>query len=461
MNYDLCIIGSGPGGYVAAIRAGQLGLKVCIIEANHLGGICLNWGCIPTKALLKTSEMFLKSKKLGDYGLKLEGEVKFDIAQVVKRSRDVAAKLSGGIGMLLKKNKVEVINGFGKIEKAGVVGVYSNDKKEREVLAKNIIIATGAKARVLPGFEPDGKLVWTYREAMTPDKFPNKIAVVGSGAIGSEFASFYNNMGAEVYVLEALNKILPTEDEEISKIAQKAFEKQGMKIETGVKLEKIEKKTDSLVIYYNGKNIEVDRLIMAVGVVPNSSNIGLENTKIKTDERGIIQTNEWGETGEPGIWAIGDVVKGPWLAHKASHEGIIAVEKIANVPTHPLKYENIPGCIYTYPQVASVGLSEAKAKEKYSADIKIGRFSSIANGKSIAISETDGLVKVIYHAKTGELLGAHLIGAEVTELLSTYLIAKTGELVEKDVIHTIFPHPTLSEMLHEATLDAFGQVIHM
>lgn len=469
MQYDLCIIGSGPAGYVGAIRASQLGLKVCIIEANHLGGICLNWGCIPTKALLKTSELFYKIKHASDYGIKVEAP-SFDIKDVIKRSRDVSLKLSGGVQMLLKKHKVDIIEGYGRIETATSVALHDKadkTKKIKDITTKHIMIATGASARVLPGFESDAKLVWTYKEALNPDIMPKTMAIIGSGAIGSEFASFYQNMGAQVYLLEGLDRILPNEDEEIGKIAHKAFEKQGIKIETSIKLEKITKKSNSLSLHYSGKTLEVDRLIMAVGVTPNTSDIGLEKLKIKTTDKGIIEVNDYCQTNIPNIWAVGDVTQGPWLAHKASHEAVIVAEKIANAlgkydakSTHPLKRSNIPGCTYTRPQIASVGLTEKQAKEK-GYDLKIGRFNPIGNGKAIASNELEGLVKVIYDSKTGELLGAHLIGADVTEMLPALLVAKTGELVELDLMHTIFPHPTMSEMIHEAVLDAFGKVIHM
>ncbi len=461
-NFDVAIIGGGPGGYVAAIRAAQLGLKTCVVEANHLGGICLNWGCIPTKALLRTSELYHTMQHADAFGIKIE-KLSFDLKKVVERSRGVAKQLSGGIGHLLKKNKVTVFDGYGKLLGKGKLSVEKEKKVTETITAKHIIIATGARPRVLPGLEPDGKLVWTSREAMIPEAMPKSLLVIGSGAIGIEFASFYRLMGAEVTVVEVLDRVVPAEDAEISTLARKAFEKQGMKIITGAKVSKLEKGANNVTATIEvGGKVEkqtFDRVIAAVGVVGNVENLGLENTKVKTD-RGQIITNEWLQTDEAGVYAIGDVAGAPWLAHKASHEGIICVEKIAGVKdVHPMKKSNIPGCTYCYPQIASVGLTEAKALEA-GYKIKVGRFPFIGNGKAIALGEPEGLVKTIFDEKTGELLGAHMIGAEVTEMIQGFGIAKTLESTEAELMHTIFPHPTLSEMMHESTLSAFGKAIH-
>ena len=461
-EYDLIVIGGGPGGYVAAIRAAQLKIKVALVEANHLGGICLNWGCIPTKALLRSSEINHLLNHADQFGFKIEGH-SFDIEKIVKRSRSVSKQLSSGVQHLLKKNKVDVFNGYGKLKGKGAVTVEVDGKEKEQIKAKNIIIATGARARTLPNLEPDGKLIWSYREAMVPEAMPKSILVVGSGAIGIEFASFYRNMGAEVTVVEVMDRVVPAEDEEISAFARKQFEKQGMKIHTEAKVVKLDKGKDNVTAHVemNGKTekITVDRVIMAVGIVGNTENLGLDNTKVKVD-RGQIETNEWLETGEKGVYAIGDVAGAPWLAHKASHEGVICVEKIAGLKdVHPLEKSNIPGCTYCMPQIASVGMTEAKAKEA-GRDIKIGRFPFMGNGKAIALGEPEGMVKTIFDKKTGELLGAHMIGAEVTELIQGYGIAKTLETTEIDLMHTIFPHPTLSEMMHESVLDADDRAIH-
>ncbi len=461
-NFDIVVIGGGPGGYVAAIRAAQLGMKAAVVEANHLGGICLNWGCIPTKALLKSAEVNHLLHNLEAYGFKAE-KVSFDFKKVIERSRGVAKQLSGGIGHLLKKNKVAVFDGFGKLLGKGKVDVSKDGKPVATLAAKHIIVATGARARVLPGFEPDGKLVWTYREAMTPDAMPKSLLVVGSGAIGIEFASFYRMMGADVTVIEAVDRIMPVEDEEISTFARKQLEKGGMKIMTAAKLQKLEKGKDNVTAHVevNGKveKLTADRIIMAVGITANTDNIGLENTKVKLD-RGNIVTDDYLRTDEPGVYAIGDVAGAPWLAHKASHEGVICVEKIAGVKdVHPMKKTNIPGCTYATPQVASVGLTEKAAREK-GYDIKVGRFPFIGNGKAIALGEPEGLVKTIFDAKTGELLGAHMVGAEVTEMIQGYVIGKTAELTEAEFMHTVFAHPTLSEMMHESVLSAYGRAIH-
>ncbi len=461
-QFDIVILGAGPGGYVAAIRAAQLGFKTAIVERENLGGICLNWGCIPTKALLRSSEIHHLLHNLDAYGLKADN-ISFDFKKIIDRSRKVAGQLSGGIKHLMKKNNITVFDGTGKLMGKGKLAVTKDSKPVAELKAPHIIIATGARARVLPGLEPD-KLVWTYREAMTPTEMPKSLLVIGSGAIGMEFASFYKNMGAQVTVVELMDRILPVEDADISAFARKAFEKQGMKIMTGAKVAKLNRGANDVEAEIDtaGKieKIKFDRVISAVGIVGNSENLGLENTKVKVD-RGHITVNEWLQTDEPGVYAIGDVVQGPWLAHKASHEAVICVEKIKGLnDVHPLKVENIPGCTYCMPQVASVGLTEAKAKEK-GYTVKVGKFPFIGNGKAIALGEPEGFVKTVFDAKTGELLGAHMIGAEVTELIQGYGIAKTLETTEIDLFHTVFPHPTLSEMMHESVLDAYGKVIHM
>jgi len=465
-KFDLIVVGGGPGGYVAAIRAAQLGMKTALVEAQHLGGICLNWGCIPTKALLRTAEIYRNIQHADSFGISVRG-ASVDIKKVVERSRKVAAQLNGGVGHLLKKNKVEVFDGWGKLaggtKGARKLTVEKDGKKIADLTASNIVLATGAQARTLPGLEPDGKLIWTYREAMVPESLPKSILVVGSGAIGIEFASFYRNLGAEVTVVEVLDRILPVEDEEISAFAQKAFEKDGMKIVTGAQVKELKKAAESVTatVERGGKSekITVERVILAVGIVGNVENIGLEGTKVKVD-RGHIETNQWLETGEPGVYAIGDVTGPPWLAHKASHEGVICVEKIKGEKgVHPLDTSNIPGCTYCLPQVASVGMTEAGAKEA-GYEVRVGRFPFMGNGKAIALGEPEGLVKTVFDAKTGELLGAHMIGAEVTELIQGYGIARTLETTEVELMNTIFPHPTLSEMMHESVLDAYGRVIH-
>ncbi|MAE51309.1 MAG: dihydrolipoyl dehydrogenase [Micavibrio sp.] len=462
-SFDVVIIGGGPGGYVAAIRAAQLKMKVALVEANHLGGICLNWGCIPTKALLRSAEIYHYAKHADQFGLKVSG-LEFDTQKIVERSRGVAKQLSGGIGHLLKKNKVTVFDGYGQLKGKGKVAVEKDGKVIENLSGKHIIIATGARARVLPGLEPDGELVWTYREAMVPQSMPKSMVVVGSGAIGIEFASFYNTLGVDVTVIEVMDRILPVEDEEISAHAKKQFEKQGMKFITGATVKGLDKSKTNVKVKVEGKDkkvqdITVDRVIMAVGIVANTENIGLENTKVKLD-RGHIVTDGYMATDEPGVYAIGDVTGAPWLAHKASHEGGICIEKIAGEKdVHPMIKANIPGCTYCHPQIASVGLTEAAAKEQ-GYKIKVGRFSFMGNGKAIALGEPEGLVKTIFDEKTGELLGAHMVGAEVTEMIQGYVIGKTMEAVESDFMHTIFPHPTLSEMMHESVLDAYGKVIH-
>jgi dihydrolipoamide dehydrogenase len=460
-NFDLAIIGAGPGGYVAAIRAAQLGLSVAVIEREHLGGICLNWGCIPTKALLRTSEIYGLLHHLDQFGLSVK-DIAYDPKKVVERSRKVARQLSDGVKFLLKKNKVTVIDGTGRLAGKGKVAVTKDGKPVADIVAKTIILATGARARSLPGLEPDGKLVWTYKEAMIPQAIPKSLLVVGSGAIGIEFASFYSTMGADVTVVEVLDRVLPVEDEEVSAFARKAFEKQGIKILTGAKVATLDKAADSVTatIEQGGtsQSITVDRVILAIGITGNVEGIGLEGTKVKVD-RGHIVVDQWLATGEPGVYAIGDLVGPPWLAHKASHEGVICVEKIAGLDPHPLNVGNIPGCTYCTPQVASVGLTEAKAKEG-GRKVKVGRFPYIGNGKAIALGEPEGFVKTVFDADTGELLGAHMVGAEVTELIQGYTIARTLETTEAELMETIFPHPTLSEMMHESVLDAYGRAIH-
>lgn len=457
-QFDILIIGGGPGGYVAAIRAAQLGFNTALVEREHLGGICLNWGCIPTKALLRSAEVYHLIHRAEEFGLKVE-KVSFDFEKVIERSRKVAGQLSGGIKHLMKKNKVTVFDGHAKLLGKGKVMVAD----KTTLSAKHIIIATGARARQLPGLEPDGKLIWSYKEAMNPTDMPKSVLVMGSGAIGVEFASFYRTMGAEVTIAEVMDRIVPVEDADVSAFARKAFEKQGMKILTSAKVTKLEKGANNVTahIEVGGKveKILVDRVISAVGISANTENLGLENTKVKLD-RGHIVTNEWMQTDEPGVYAIGDVTGAPWLAHKASHEGVICIEKIKGLPdVHPMKKENIPGCTYCTPQIASVGLTEAKAKEKGYA-VKVGKFPFVGNGKAIALGEPEGFVKTVFDAKTGELLGAHMVGAEVTELIQGYGIAKTLETTELDLMHTVFPHPTLSEMMHESVLDAYGRVIH-
>ncbi|MCC7259863.1 MAG: dihydrolipoyl dehydrogenase [Alphaproteobacteria bacterium] len=462
-NFDVVIVGGGPGGYVTAIRAAQLGLKTALVEREHLGGICLNWGCIPTKALLRSSEVYQLIKHAENFGLSVK-DVKIDLKKIVQRSRDVSAQLTKGVTHLLKKNKVAVFDGHGKLNGKGKVLVKQGDKRIAELEGKHIILATGARARQIPGLESDGKLIWSYKEAMLPDMMPKKLLVVGSGAIGIEFASFYNALGADVTVVEVLDRVLPVEDEDISKFAHKAFDKQGMKVRTATTVTALKKGKDSVTATLESKGkkeeITVDRVIMAVGIVGNTENLGLEGTKVKVEKTHVV-VDEWLQTGEKGVYAIGDLAGAPWLAHKASHEGVICVEKIAGVAgVHPLDTQNIPGCTYCTPQVASVGLTEAKAKEK-GHKVKVGRFPFMGNGKAIALGEPEGLIKTVFDADTGELLGAHLVGAEVTELVQGFAIARAGELTEAELMHTVFPHPTLSEMMHESVLDAYGRVIHM
>ncbi|EHM02109.1 dihydrolipoyl dehydrogenase [Acetobacteraceae bacterium AT-5844] len=461
-QFDLVVVGGGPGGYVAAIRAAQLKMKVALVEREHLGGICLNWGCIPTKALLRASEINHLLHNLDAYGFAADN-IRYDFAKVVKRSRQVAGQLSSGVKGLLKKNKVTVFDGHGKLAGKGKLSVTKDNKPVAEIEAKHIILATGARARVIPGIEPDGKLIWSYREALAPDIMPKKLIVIGSGAIGSEFASFFLNMGAEVTLIEAMDRVLPVEDAEVSAFVKKAFEKQKMKVITGAKVQGVRKNGEgvSAIVEVDGKvqELTADRLISAVGIVGNVENLGLEGTKIKVEKTHIV-TDEYGRTGEDGVYAIGDLTGAPWLAHKASHEGIIVVEAIAGLHPHAMDVSNIPGCTYCRPQVASVGLTEAKAKEA-GYDVKVGRFPFIGNGKAIAMGEPEGFVKTVFDAKTGALLGAHMVGPEVTEMIQGYTIARTLETTEAELIHTVFPHPTVSEAMHESVLDAYGRVIHI
>lgn len=461
--FDVIVIGGGPGGYVAAIRAAQLGMKTAVVEQEHMGGICLNWGCIPTKALLRSAEIKHLAEHADAFGLKLEGKLTVDVTKVRDRSRKVAKQLSSGVSHLMKKNKVKVFDGHGALAGGGKVNVTNDGKAVASLTAMHIVIATGARARVLPGLEPDGKLVWTYKEAMVPDSMPGSILVIGSGAIGIEFASFYNTLGAKTTVVEVMDRVLPVEDEEISAFAQKQFEKQGMTIMTGAKVTGLKRGATNVTatVDVGGKttDITVDRVISAVGIVGNVEKLGLEGTKVKV-ERGQIETDAYGRTGEPGVYAIGDVAGAPWLAHKASHEAVICIEAIAGMHPHAMEKNNIPGCTYCNPQVASVGLTEAKAKEA-GHKLKVGRFPFIGNGKAIALGEPEGLVKTIFDATTGELLGAHMVGAEVTEMIQGYVVAKTMETTEAELMSTVFPHPTLSEMMHESVLQAYGRAIHI
>ncbi|MBX3552288.1 MAG: dihydrolipoyl dehydrogenase [Pseudolabrys sp.] len=473
-SFDIIIIGSGPGGYVTAIRAAQLGFKTAIVEKQHLGGICLNWGCIPTKALLRSAEIYHYMQHAKDYGLRADN-IGFDPEAVVKRSRGVSKRLNDGVGFLMKKNKVSVIWGEATIDAPGKITVKASDTKYKteqpkgslgpgSYQAKHIIIATGARPRVLPGLEPDGKLIWTYFEAMVAPKIPKSLLVVGSGAIGIEFASFFKTMGSDVTVVEVLPQVLPVEDAEIAAFARKQFEKQGIKILTGTKVTKLDKKADSVVATIDtgdGKpqTHEFERVISAVGVTGNIENLGLEKLGVKT-ERGCIVIDGYGKTNVPGLYAIGDVAGPPMLAHKAEHEGVICVEAIKGLHVHPMNKQMIPGCTYCSPQIASVGLTEQAAKDK-KLDIRVGRFPFAGNGKAIALGEDQGMIKVIFDKKTGQLLGAHMVGAEVTELIQGYVVAMNLETTEEELMHTIFPHPTLSEMMKEAVLDAYGRVLNM
>jgi len=468
--FDIIIIGSGPGGYVTAIRAAQLGFKTAIIERDFLGGICSNWGCIPTKALLRSAEIYHYMQHAKDFGLSAE-KVSFDAAAVIKRSRGVAGRMNNGVGFLMKKNKVPVIWGEAFIDAPGKITVKASKTEGPKgalgpgsYSAKHIIVATGARPRVFPGLEPDKKLVWTYFEAMNPDRMPKSLLVIGSGAIGVEFASFYRTMGAEVTIVEVLPQILPVEDADVAAFARKQFEKQGIKIVTGAKVTKLDRKSDSVTATIDdGKGgtqqLTVDRVISAVGVVGNIENLGLEKLGVKTD-RGTIVIDGFCKTNVPGIYAIGDVAGPPMLAHKAEHEGVICVEAIKGMHPHPMDKNLIPGCTYCHPQIASVGLTEAKAKEM-KLDVRIGRFPFVGNGKAIALGEDQGLAKVLFDRKTGALLGAHLVGAEVTELIQGFVVAMNLETTEEELMHTIFPHPTISETMKEAVLDAYGRVLNM
>ncbi|HEX6144437.1 MAG TPA: dihydrolipoyl dehydrogenase [Geminicoccaceae bacterium] len=461
-QFDIAVVGGGPGGYVAAIRAAQLGFKTVCIEREHLGGICLNWGCIPTKALLRAAEIHALLHHVDQFGFSVEN-IRYDATKVVKRSRQVAGRLSKGVGHLLKKNKVTVIDGQAKLDGKGTLAVETKNGSET-VRAEHIILATGARARTLPGMEPDGKAIWTYKEAMVPEAIPKSVLVIGSGAIGIEFASFYDHMGADVTVVEILDRVLPVEDEEISKFAHKQFKDRGLKIMTGAKVGGLEANGGTVrAKVENGKgkteDLEVEKVVLAIGITGNVEDIGLDGTKVKV-EKGHIVVDEWLRTGEPGVYAIGDVVGPPWLAHKASHEGVICVERIKGLnDVHPLDVTKIPACTYCTPQVASVGLTEAAAKQA-GHEVKVGRFPYVGNGKAIALGEDQGMIKTVFDAKTGELLGAHMIGAEVTELIQGYGIARTLEATELDLMHAVFPHPTLSEMMHESVLDAYGRAIH-
>lgn len=461
-KFDLIVLGSGPGGYVAAIRASQLGMKTAIVERDLLGGICLNWGCIPTKALLRASEIRHVLDHLGDFGFSAR-DISFDIEKVVKRSRQVADQLSKGVRHLMKKNKVTIIEGHGRLAGGGRIEIETKEGSD-SLSAPHIVLATGARARSLPGLEPDGTLIWTYKEAMVPKEMPKRLLVIGSGAIGTEFASFYSDMGAEVTLGEVADRILPAEDAEIADFAHKQFTKQGLDIRTGAEVTKLEAGKDNVSATINAhgdtETLNVDRVILAIGITGNIEDIGLDKTAVKT-ERGHILVDEWMRTDEPGVYAIGDVVGAPWLAHKASHEGVLCVEKIAGVVgVHPLDTDHVPGCTYCRPQIASVGMTEAAAKET-GREVKIGRFPLIGNGKAIALGEPEGLVKTVFDASSGELLGAHMIGPEVTELIQGYAIGKRLETTETELMETIFPHPTLSESMHESVLDAYGRVIHI
>ncbi len=471
-QYDVIVLGSGPGGYVAAIRAAQLGLKTAIVERENLGGICLNWGCIPTKALLRSAELFHQMKHAKDYGLSADN-ITADLDAIVKRSRGVASKLNQGVTHLMKKNKIDVHMGAGKLLGGGKLSVTGEDGQASEIAGKHIIVATGARARELPKKtgKADGKRIWTYRHAMVPPEMPTKLLVVGSGAIGIEFASFYNDLGADVTVIEMMDRVVPVEDTEVSAFLEKALKKQGIKIMTSAKLDDIQPGDAGVAVKIKDKdgNVSEDtfsHVIAAVGIVPNIENIGLEDVNVEPDERFHIKTDPYGRTNVPGIWAIGDCTAGPWLAHKASHEGVTAAEAIAQelgnaeVHPHPLDRNNIPGCTYCHPQIASVGMTEAKAKDA-GYEVKVGNFPFMGNGKAIALGEPEGFVKTVFDAKTGELLGAHMIGAEVTELIQGFVVGKTLEATEAELIQSVFPHPTLSEMMHESTMAAFGRVIHI
>jgi dihydrolipoamide dehydrogenase len=461
-TFDMIVIGAGPGGYVAAIRGSQLGLKVAIVEREHLGGICLNWGCIPTKALLRSAEVFHLMHRAKEFGLSA-GNIGFDLDAVVQRSRGVAKQLSGGIGHLMKKNKITVFMGAATLAGKGAVSVKT-DKGTEELTAKSIVLATGARAREIPGLEADGDLVWSYKHALVAKRMPKKLLVIGSGAIGIEFASFFNTLGADTTVVEVMDRILPVEDAEISAFAKKSFVKQGMKILEKAGVKKLDRKPGVGVtahIEQDGKitTQDFDTVISAVGIVGNVENLGLEALGVKIDRTHVV-TDEFCRTGVEGLYAIGDIAGAPWLAHKASHEGVMVAELIAGKHPHPIKPNSIAGCTYCHPQVASVGLTEAKAKEA-GYTVKVGRFPFIGNGKAIALGEAEGMVKTVFDAKTGELLGAHMVGAEVTELIQGYVVGRSLETTEEDLMNTVFPHPTLSEMMHESVLDAYGRALHI
>ncbi len=466
-TFDLVVVGGGPGGYVAAIRARQLGLRVALVEREHLGGICLNWGCIPTKALLRTSEIHHLLHNLDQFGLGVR-DIRVDLPALVKRSRDVARRLQRGVQHLLKKNSVEVVEGHARLVGPGRLGVTGNGEAEasgtRELRAEHIVLATGARARTLPGLEPDGERIWTYKEAMVPESLPESLLIVGSGSIGVEFASFYRDLGCEVTLVEVLPQILPAEDHEISALARKLFESQGIHIHTGATVRSLERRGDAIeaeveISEGGTETVKADRVILAVGIVGNTEELGLEGTGVVVEKSHVV-TDPWGATGEPGIYAIGDLAGPPWLAHKASHEGVLCVERIAGVEgLRPLDAQEIPGCTYCRPQIASVGLTERAAGEA-GFETRVGRFPFQANGKAIALGDRDGLVKTIFCARTGELLGAHMLGAEVTELIQGFAIARKLETTEQELMQTVFPHPTLSEAMHESVLDAFGRAIH-
>jgi dihydrolipoamide dehydrogenase len=462
-KFDVIVIGGGPGGYVAAIRASQLGLKTAVVERDQLGGICLNWGCIPTKALLRSAEVYHLMQHASDFGLKADG-IGFDIEAIVKRSRAVSSRLTSGVAALMKKNKITVIAGEAQLEKGATAPTVVVGKDS--YTAKHVILATGARARTIPaaGLEPDGDKVWTYREAMVPTQMPKSLLVIGSGAIGIEFASFYNTMGADVTVVEMMDRVLPVEDAEISKFAARSFKKQGLKLMVSAQVEKLEKTAKTVKVHVKDAKgkvtiVEVEKVILAIGIDGNVENLGLEALGAKID-RGHVVNDGFGRTNVKGLYAIGDVAGPPWLAHKASHEGVVCVEKIAGQDVHPFETGNIPGCTYCHPQVASVGMTEAAAKDA-GHSVKVGRFPFVGNGKAIALGDDQGLVKTVFDAKTGELLGAHMVGAEVTELIQGYVVARQLESTESELMHTVFPHPTLSEMMHESVLDAYGKVLHM
>ena len=458
--FDLIVLGAGPGGYVAAIRASQLGLNVAVVEREHLGGICLNWGCIPTKAMLRSAEVYHLAERAKEFGLSAE-KISFDLNKIVERSRKISGQLNQGVGHLLKKNKVTVFSGEAKLLDRSNVSINSDGKYEK-ITAKNIVLATGARARELPGMEADGDLVWTYKHALTPSRMPKKLLVIGSGAIGVEFASFYNTFGANTTIVEVLDRILPVEDEDVSSLAAEQFAKQGMTIKTGAKVQKLEKKKNQVVasIDCNGVTevLEFDTVISAVGIIGNIEGLGLEEVGVETKANHVV-TDEYCETTASGIYAIGDLTGAPWLAHKASHEGVLVAEKIAGQSVKPINPIAIPGCTYSYPQIASVGLTEAQA-QKAGYKINVGKFPFLGNGKAIALGEKEGFIKTIFDTSSGELLGAHMIGAEVTELIQGYVIGQALETTEDDLIHAVFPHPTLSEMMHESVLDAHSRVIH-